>query len=82
MGHCGYEMEMVLFDKLAFPPAFLQYMTFVATAFYKLALNTEYRQLIDACCQAVLVTSLSIMRIKFLIKIANINQLSIFSIQS
>lgn len=49
MGHCGYEMEMVLFDKLAFPPAFLQYMTFVATAFYKLALNTEYRQLIDVC---------------------------------
>lgn len=38
MGLCGYEMEMVLFDKLAFSSALLQYMTFVATAFYKLAL--------------------------------------------
>ena len=35
--------------------------------------------LLDACCQAVLVTSLSIMRIKVLIKIANGNLLhSIF----
>ena len=47
----------------------------------KMSLKT-YSMLLDACCQAVLVTSLSIMRIKFLIKIANINQLSIFSIQS